>query len=78
MLVPVLVVAALPLVENPTRWASPAITALAMGMLIFVIASGLTPVFCPCAFFSAGGGNDQKSIVATAGKTVKLTWSRQI
>src|ERR1043165_5268405 len=45
LLVPVLAVVALPLIGNPTTWVTLTIAALAMGMMIFVIASGLTLVF---------------------------------
>ena len=45
LLVPVLALAALPLIGNPTTWVTLTIAALAMGMMIFVIASGLTLVF---------------------------------
>jgi branched-chain amino acid transport system permease protein len=45
LLVPVLAAIALPLVGSPTTWMTLTIAALAMGMMIFVIASGLTLVF---------------------------------
>jgi branched-chain amino acid transport system permease protein len=45
LLVPVLAFAALPLIGNTTTWITLTIAALAMGMMIFVIASGLTLVF---------------------------------
>ena len=45
LLVPVLALAAFPLVGNPSSWLTLTIAALAMGMMIFVIASGLTLVF---------------------------------
>src|SRR5438046_8278587 len=45
LLVPVLAAAAFPLIGNPTTWVTLTIAALAMGMMIFVIASGLTLVF---------------------------------
>jgi branched-chain amino acid transport system permease protein len=45
LLVPALALAALPLVGNPSTWVTLTIAALAMGMMIFVIASGLTLVF---------------------------------
>jgi branched-chain amino acid transport system permease protein len=45
LLVPALAVAALPLIGNPVTWLTLTIAALAMGMMIFVIASGLTLVF---------------------------------
>ena len=45
LLVPALALAALPLVGNPTTWVTLTIAALAMGMMIFVISSGLTLVF---------------------------------
>ncbi|QCK84623.1 branched-chain amino acid ABC transporter permease [Phreatobacter aquaticus] len=41
----ILAAAALPLVGNPTTWLTLTVAALAMGMMIFVIASGLTLVF---------------------------------
>lgn len=45
LLVPLLALAALPLIGNPTTWVTLTIAALAMGMMIFVISSGLTLVF---------------------------------
>ncbi len=45
LLVPALAVLAYPLVGNPSTWVTLTIAALAMGMMIFVIASGLTLVF---------------------------------
>lgn len=45
LLVPVLALAALPLIGSPTTWVTLTIAALAMGMMIFVISSGLTLVF---------------------------------
>ncbi|HUC45366.1 MAG TPA: branched-chain amino acid ABC transporter permease [Hyphomicrobiaceae bacterium] len=45
LLVPALAAAALPLIANPVTWITLTIAALAMGMMIFVIASGLTLVF---------------------------------
>jgi len=45
LLVPVLAAAAYPLIGNATTWITLTIAALAMGMMIFVIASGLTLVF---------------------------------
>jgi len=45
LLVPVLAAVALPLIGSPTTWVTLTIAALAMGMMIFVIASGLTLVF---------------------------------
>src|SRR5262245_487872 len=45
LLVPALALAALPLIGNTTTWVTLTIAALAMGMMIFVIASGLTLVF---------------------------------
>jgi branched-chain amino acid transport system permease protein len=44
-LVPLLCAAALPLVGNPTTWITLTVAGLAMGMMIFVIASGLTLIF---------------------------------
>jgi branched-chain amino acid transport system permease protein len=44
-LVPLLAAAALPLVGNPTTWITLTVAGLAMGMMIFVIASGLTLIF---------------------------------
>jgi branched-chain amino acid transport system permease protein len=44
-LVPLLAAAALPLVDNPTTWVTLTVAGLAMGMMIFVIASGLTLIF---------------------------------
>jgi branched-chain amino acid transport system permease protein len=45
LLVPVLCLLALPLVGSPSTWLTLTIAGLAMGMIIFVIASGLTLVF---------------------------------
>ena len=45
LLVPALAAIALPLIGSPTTWMTLTIAALAMGMMIFVIASGLTLVF---------------------------------
>ncbi len=45
LLVPALALLALPLVGSPTTWVTLTIAALAMGMMIFVISSGLTLVF---------------------------------
>ncbi|HJZ43896.1 MAG TPA: branched-chain amino acid ABC transporter permease, partial [Hyphomicrobiaceae bacterium] len=45
LLVPALAAAAYPLIGNPTTWVTLTIAALAMGMMIFVISSGLTLVF---------------------------------
>src|ERR1700745_1081030 len=45
LLVPMLAAAAYPLIGNATTWVTLTIAALAMGMMIFVIASGLTLVF---------------------------------
>ena len=44
-LVPVLALIALPLVGSPSTWLTLTVAGLAMGMIIFVIASGLTLVF---------------------------------
>jgi branched-chain amino acid transport system permease protein len=44
-LVPVLMLAAFPLIGSPTTWVTLTVAALAMGMMIFVIASGLTLIF---------------------------------
>ena len=45
LLVPALAAFAFPLIGNPSSWATLTIAALAMGMMIFVIASGLTLIF---------------------------------
>jgi branched-chain amino acid transport system permease protein len=45
LLVPAMAILALPLVGNTTTWITLTIAALAMGMMIFVMASGLTLVF---------------------------------
>ena len=45
LLVPVLALAALPLVGAPSSWVTLTVAGLAMGMIIFVIASGLTLIF---------------------------------
>ena len=45
LLVPLMAILALPLVGNLTTWITLTIAALAMGMMIFVMASGLTLVF---------------------------------
>jgi len=45
LLAPVLALAALPLIGNPASWATLTVAGLAMGMIIFIIASGLTLIF---------------------------------
>jgi branched-chain amino acid transport system permease protein len=45
VLVPLLIVAALPLIGSPSTWATLTLAGLAMGMMIFIMASGLTLVF---------------------------------
>ena len=45
VLVPLLALAALPLVGSPSTWATLTIAGLAMGMMIFIMASGLTLIF---------------------------------
>jgi branched-chain amino acid transport system permease protein len=45
LLVPLLALAALPLIGSPSTWATLTAAGLAMGMIIFIIASGLTLVF---------------------------------
>jgi branched-chain amino acid transport system permease protein len=45
LLVPVLALLALPVVESPSTWLTLTVAGLAMGMIIFIIASGLTLVF---------------------------------
>lgn len=45
LVAPLMAVVALPLIGNPTTWITLTIAALAMGMMIFVMASGLTLVF---------------------------------
>ena len=45
LLIPVLALAALPLVGSPSTWVTLTVAGLAMGMMIFVMASGLTLVF---------------------------------
>ncbi len=45
LLVPVLALIALPLVGSPSTWLTLTVAGLAMGMIIFIIASGLTLVF---------------------------------
>ena len=42
---PIMALVALPLVGSPTTWVTLTVAALAMGMMIFVIASGLTLIF---------------------------------
>jgi branched-chain amino acid transport system permease protein len=44
-LVPVLALIALPLVGSPSTWLTLTVAGLAMGMIVFIIASGLTLVF---------------------------------
>jgi branched-chain amino acid transport system permease protein len=44
-LVPLLALAALPLVGSPSTWVTLTVAGLAMGMIIFIMASGLTLVF---------------------------------
>jgi branched-chain amino acid transport system permease protein len=45
LLVPLVALAALPLVGSPSTWVTLTVSGLAMGMIIFIIASGLTLVF---------------------------------
>jgi branched-chain amino acid transport system permease protein len=45
VLVPLLIVVALPLIGSPSTWATLTLAGLAMGMMIFIMASGLTLVF---------------------------------
>ena len=45
LLVPVLALAALPLVGSPSTWITLTAAGLAMGMIIFILASGLTLIF---------------------------------
>ncbi|WP_428247158.1 branched-chain amino acid ABC transporter permease [Ferrovibrio sp.] len=45
LLVPALALGALPLVGNPSTWVTLTVAALAMGMMIYLMASGLTLVF---------------------------------
>jgi branched-chain amino acid transport system permease protein len=44
-LVPLLILVALPLIGSPSTWATLTLAGLAMGMMIFIMASGLTLVF---------------------------------
>ena len=44
-LLPVLALLALPLIGSPSTWLTLTVAGLAMGMIIFIIASGLTLVF---------------------------------
>ncbi len=44
-LVPVLALAVLPFIDSPSTWITLTVAGLAMGMIIFIIASGLTLVF---------------------------------
>lgn len=45
VLVPLLVVVALPLIGSPSTWATLTLAGLSMGMMVFIMASGLTLVF---------------------------------
>src|SRR5258708_38449390 len=45
LLIPILAVAALPLVGSPTSWVTLTVAGLAMGLMIFIMASGLTLTF---------------------------------
>ena len=45
LLVPLLALAVLPLIGSPSTWVTLTVAGLAMGMIIFIIASGLTLVF---------------------------------
>ncbi len=45
LLVPALVLAMLPLIGNPQTWLTLTVAGLAMGMMMFIMASGLTLVF---------------------------------
>ena len=44
-LVPLLALAALPAIGSPSTWLTLTVAGLAMGMIVFIIASGLTLVF---------------------------------
>ncbi len=45
LLIPALAVIALPLVGSPTSWVTLTVAGLAMGLMIFIMASGLTLTF---------------------------------
>jgi branched-chain amino acid transport system permease protein len=45
LIAPIIALLALPLIGSPTTWVTLTVAALAMGMMIFVIASGLTLIF---------------------------------
>ena len=45
LLVPVLAIVGLPLIGSPSTWVTLTVAGLAMGMIIFIIASGLTLIF---------------------------------
>ncbi len=45
VLVPALMFVALPLIGSPSTWVTLTVAGLAMGMMIFIMASGLTLVF---------------------------------
>ena len=45
LLVPALMLIALPFIGNPSSWVTLTVAGLAMGMMIFLMASGLTLVF---------------------------------
>ena len=45
LLIPVLAIAALPLVGSPSSWVTLTVAGLAMGLMIFIMASGLTLTF---------------------------------
>jgi branched-chain amino acid transport system permease protein len=45
LLIPLIVLAGLPLIGSPATWVTLTVAGLAMGMIIFIIASGLTLVF---------------------------------
>src|SRR3954449_6362161 len=62
LLIPVLAVVAFPLVGSPASWVTLTVAGLAMGLMIFVMASGLTLTFGlmdvlnfgHCAFIAVG------------------------
>lgn len=45
LLIPVLAIAALPLIGSPASWVTLTVAGLAMGLMIFIMASGLTLTF---------------------------------
>ena len=71
LLVPILILLALPLVGSFPTWATLTIAGLAMGLIIFLVASGLTLVFGLMDVMNFGHG----IFVALGAFTSSRSWS---